>query len=61
VVLGDGGTNHGAVAAALSAHGDARLVTIEMLPARHEPHWLAVDRAALVACSTYGSHGIPTP
>ena len=52
--LGDGRTDHAAMAAALSRHLADRVVAIEMLATRAEPHLAAIERAVVVARRFYG-------
>lgn len=52
--LGDGGTDHAAVAATLRAVLPAQVLSIEMLATRGEPHLVAIERALRVARSHYG-------
>ena len=53
VTLGDGGTDHAAVAAQLRKHLAGQVVTIEMLPAKNEPNLVAIERALAVAIRHY--------
>lgn len=53
--LGDGGTPHDQVAAALAEYLPGRLVSIEMLATQHEPHLVAIERALQVADRSYRS------
>ncbi|MFJ3484556.1 sugar phosphate isomerase/epimerase family protein [Pseudomonas sp. NPDC090202] len=51
--LGDGDTDHVAMATALNRHLPRQLVSIEMLPNRHEPHPVTIERALNVAIHHY--------
>ena len=53
VPLGDGGTDHGKVAAALLQACTDHLVSIEMLATRSESHLAAIERALRVAIRHY--------
>jgi D-psicose/D-tagatose/L-ribulose 3-epimerase len=53
VPLGEGGTNHAAVAAALARHLPGHVVTIEMLATTTEPHLDAIQRALACAVRHY--------
>lgn len=53
VPLGDGATDHVRIAAALRRHAPERVVSIEMLPAKGEPHVAAIGRALGVAIRAY--------
>jgi D-psicose/D-tagatose/L-ribulose 3-epimerase len=53
VTLGDGGTDHAGVAAALLEHVPDQLVSIEMLPAKHESNMSAIERAIRTAIQFY--------
>jgi sugar phosphate isomerase/epimerase len=53
VPLGEGGTDHAAVRAALEAHLPEQVVSIEMLATRSEPHLGAMARALAVANRHY--------
>lgn len=55
VTLGDGKTDHAKVASALSRYLNDQVVSIEMLPAKGEPHTVAVERALQVAVNYYRS------
>lgn len=55
VVLGDGKTDHGIVAAALRKFMPGQIVSIEMLPAKNEPNLVAIERALGAAISHYRS------
>lgn len=57
VTLGDGGVDHGAMAAAIRQHLSAYPVTIEMVASKTEPHALAVARALGVADLHYRQAG----
>jgi D-psicose/D-tagatose/L-ribulose 3-epimerase len=52
--LGDGGAPHEEVARALRAAIPARIVSIEMVATKAEPHLQAIDRALGVARRVYG-------
>jgi D-psicose/D-tagatose/L-ribulose 3-epimerase len=51
--LGDGGTDHAGVAAALRTALPAQVLSIEMLATRNEPHLAAIERALRVARAHY--------
>ncbi|MFC3606467.1 sugar phosphate isomerase/epimerase family protein [Stutzerimonas tarimensis] len=53
VPLGDGGTDHARMAAALARHLSGKLVSIEMVATRDEPHLAAIERALAVADRCY--------
>lgn len=53
IVLGDGTTDHGRVAAALRTHLPDLIVSIEMLPPKNEAGLPAIERALLVALRHY--------
>jgi sugar phosphate isomerase/epimerase len=53
VPLGLGTTDHGRVAGALRRHAPDRVVSIEMLPAKDEPHGAAIERALALATRAY--------
>lgn len=53
VVLGDGGTDHAAVSAALRDYLPEQVVSIEMLPAKNETNLEAIERAIVVAIQHY--------
>jgi sugar phosphate isomerase/epimerase len=53
VTLGEGGTDHAAVAAALERHGRGQTVTIEMVASDKEPHLHAIERAVDIALRHY--------
>lgn len=55
--LGDGGTDHPKVAAALRSCIPSQVVTIEMLATRSEPHLASIERALGVAIRHYGDRG----
>jgi sugar phosphate isomerase/epimerase len=57
VTLGDGGTDHAAMAAQLREHLPESMVTIEMFPARNEPNLSAMERAIKFAIHHYGDAG----
>lgn len=54
-VLGEGGTDHGAMSQALKEHLPDTLATIEMAAATNEPHLAAVERALRNAVRFYRS------
>ena len=56
--LGDGGTDHAKVLAALQQHLPNHLVSIEMLATLNEPHLVAIERALTVAIHHYRPKGI---
>lgn len=51
--LGDGGTEHGQMAAALSQYLPAHVITIEMVATKDESHLLSIERALQVATQHY--------
>jgi len=51
--LGDGGTDHGNMFAALQQHLPKHLVSIEMLATKNEPHEMSIERALTVATHNY--------
>ena len=51
--LGDGGTQHGHMAAALSQYLPAHLVSIEMVATKDESHVVSIERALQVATQHY--------
>jgi sugar phosphate isomerase/epimerase len=53
VPLGDGTTDHAAMAAALRRHAPDRVVAIEMLATKDEPHLAAIERAVATAKRFY--------
>lgn len=53
VTLGDGKTDHAAVASALEKHLPSQIVSIEMLPAKNEANPAALERAIGVATHYY--------
>jgi sugar phosphate isomerase/epimerase len=53
VTLGDGQTDHAKIACALNRVCPDRIVSIEMLPSKNEPHAVAIDRAVGVAIRHY--------
>lgn len=55
VPLGDGGTDHRRMAALLSEEPGSRVVTIEMVATRSEPHSASIGRALDVALGSYGA------
>ncbi len=56
--LGDGGTDHGKVIAALQQHLPNHVVSIEMLATRNEPHPVSIERALNVAIRHYRHNGV---
>lgn len=56
--LGDGGTEHAKVAAALKQHLPNHVVTIEMLATKNEPHEVSIERALTVAIQHYRNNGV---
>ena len=57
VPLGDGGTRHDLVFAALSRHLSGALVSVEMAATQNEPHLAAIERALDVAVRDYRPAG----
>lgn len=53
LALGDGGTDHAKVVAALMQHLPNQLVCIEMLATQNEPHEVSIERALHVAVQQY--------
>ena len=51
--LGDGGTDHGKMYAALCHYLPTHLVSIEMLATKNEPHLVSIERALKVAVNSY--------
>jgi len=51
--LGDGGTDHGKVVAALEQYLPNHVVSIEMLATKNEPHAVSIERALTVAIRHY--------
>lgn len=58
VPLGDGGTDHGRMAAALARHLPDAVVAIEMVATQAEPHLVSMERALNVAIANY-RQGVP--
>jgi sugar phosphate isomerase/epimerase len=56
--LGDGGTDHSKVIAALKQHLPNHVVSIEMLATKSEPHEVSIERALNVAIRHYRHDGI---
>jgi len=56
--LGDGGTNHAKVVAALRQHLPNHVVSIEMLATKNEPHEVSIERALGVAIRHYRNNGV---
>jgi D-psicose/D-tagatose/L-ribulose 3-epimerase len=52
--LGDGSTDHAAMAAALARRLPDRVVAIEMLATKGEPHLASIERAVVAAKRAYG-------
>lgn len=52
--LGDGGTDHVGIANALANTLAERVVTIEMLATKEEPHLTSIERALVTALNSYG-------
>ena len=55
--LGDGGTDHSKVVAALEQHLPNHVVSIEMLATKNEPHEVSIERALDVAIRHYRHNG----
>lgn len=60
VPLGDGGVDHGAMAAALARFAPERVVSIEMLATKDEPRLASIERALAVALRAYRAPHAPT-
>ena len=58
--LGDGGTDHGKVVAALAQYLPHHVVSIEMLATRNEAHEVSIERALKVAVRHYRPNGMGT-
>jgi len=58
VCLGYGNADHSLIATALKKWMPQQLVTIEMLPAKHEPNLIAIERALRVASYHYRHKGM---
>lgn len=56
--LGDGGTDHTKVVAALRQHLPNHVVSIEMLATKNEPHEVSIERALGVAIRHYRNNGV---
>ncbi|WP_460409829.1 MULTISPECIES: sugar phosphate isomerase/epimerase family protein [unclassified Pseudomonas] len=56
--LGDGGTEHGKMAAALSRYLPAHVISIEMLATKNESHLMSIERSLQVAMRDYRSVGV---
>lgn len=56
--LGDGGTEHGQVMAALVQCLPTHVVSIEMVATREEPHLVSIERALQVATQNYRRAGV---
>jgi sugar phosphate isomerase/epimerase len=52
--IGDGRADHAAMAAALARHRPDRVVAIEMLATKDEPHLAAIERAVVATKRFYG-------
>lgn len=55
--LGDGGTEHDKMGAAVERHLSGHVVCIEMLATKNEPHAVAIERALNVAIEHYRNSG----
>jgi D-psicose/D-tagatose/L-ribulose 3-epimerase len=56
--LGDGGTEHTKVVAALNQYLPNHVVSIEMLATKNEPHEVSIERALTVAIQHYRNNGV---
>jgi len=56
--LGDGGTEHTKMVAALKQHLPNHVVSIEMLATKNEPHVASIERALKVATQHYRNNGV---
>lgn len=56
--LGDGGTDHGTVVAALERYLPNHVVSIEMLATKNEPHKVSIERALKAAIQHYRRNGV---
>lgn len=56
--LGEGGTDHAKVHAALAQYLPQHLVAIEMVATKHEPHVVSIERALKVAIRHYRANGV---
>lgn len=56
--LGDGGTDHASVVAALKQHLPNHVVSIEMLATKSEPHEVSIERALTVAIHYYRNNRV---
>jgi sugar phosphate isomerase/epimerase len=56
--LGDGGTDHDKVFAALAQHLPNHVVTIEMLATKNEQHLVSIERALNVAIQHYRNDAV---
>lgn len=56
--LGDGGTDHAKVVAALKQYLPNHVVSIEMLATKNEPHEVSIERALTVAIQQYRNNGV---
>lgn len=59
--LGDGGTDHAKVHAALAQYLPEQLVAIEMVATKHEPHVVSIERALKVAIRYYRANAVEAP
>jgi sugar phosphate isomerase/epimerase len=56
--LGDGGTDHGKMVAALEQYLPGHVVSIEMLATRNETHGVSIERALNLAVRHYRNNGV---
>lgn len=56
--LGEGGTDHAKVVAALKQYLPNHVVSIEMLATKNEPHEVSIERAVTVAIQHYRNNGV---
>lgn len=56
--LGDGGTDHAKVVAALKQYLPNHVISIEMLATKNEPHEVSIERALSVAIHHYHNKGV---
>jgi len=59
--LGDGGTDHAKVHAALAQYLPGHLVAIEMVATKDEPHIVSIERALKVAIRDYRANAVEAP
>ena len=59
--LGDGGTDHAKVHAALAHYLPEHLVAIEMVATKDEPHVVSIERALKVAIRDYRANAVEAP